>query len=145
MSETIFRNPIQTRATWLASDYSDPSEWTYRLNPEQVEEILAALAHAKAKGRALQTLTREDFPLPTLADTVHEWARELSNGTVHAVMHVGWVPQRDGSYGAQLGVYVKPRGRSGRAYMAAIGPFRRLIVYPALMRAIGRAWERRRR
>ena len=74
-----------------------------------------------------------------------EWARELSNGTVHAVMHVGWVPRSDGSYGAQLGVYVKPRGRFGRLYMAAIRPFRHWIVYPALMRLIGRAWQERRR
>jgi hypothetical protein len=75
--------------------------------------------------------------------TPTEWARELSNGTVHAVMHVGWVPKRDGSYGAQLGVYVKPRGRFGRLYMAAIRPFRHFIVYPALMRMIGREWRHR--
>jgi hypothetical protein len=27
------------------------------------------------------------------------------------------------------------------AYMAAIRPFRHLIVYPAMMREIGRAWR----
>ncbi len=75
--------------------------------------------------------------------TPTEWAREISNGTVHAVMHVGWVLQADGSYHAQLGVYVKPRGRLGPLYMAAIGPFRHYIVYPALMRQIKRAWDAR--
>ena len=75
--------------------------------------------------------------------TPDEWARELSNHTVHAVLHVGWVPQPGGDYRAQLGVYVKPRGRLGRAYMAAIAPFRHYVVYPALMRQIGRLWQAR--
>jgi hypothetical protein len=44
---------------------------------------------------------------------------------------------------AQLGVYVKPRGWFGPLYMAAIAPFRHYIVYPALMRQIGRAWDAR--
>ena len=42
-----------------------------------------------------------------------------------------------------MGVYVKPRGRFGALYMRAIAPFRHWIVYPALLRQIGRAWERR--
>jgi Protein of unknown function (DUF2867) len=40
-------------------------------------------------------------------------------------------------------VYVKPRGTLGDAYMAAIAPFRHRVVYPALMRQIGRAWDAR--
>jgi hypothetical protein len=42
-----------------------------------------------------------------------------------------------------MGVYVKPRGNLGEAYMMFIEPFRHFIVYPALMRQIGRAWEAR--
>jgi len=38
---------------------------------------------------------------------------------------------------------VKPNGLFGKAYMAAIKPFRYLIVYPALMRMIGREWRER--
>jgi hypothetical protein len=36
---------------------------------------------------------------------------------------------------------VKPNGLLGTAYMAAIMPFRHLIVYPPLMREIGRDWR----
>lgn len=72
-----------------------------------------------------------------------EWAAEISNGTVHAVMHLAWVEEGEGVYRGQMGVYVKPRGRFGATYMALIGPFRHLIVYPALMRQIGRAWDTR--
>ena len=42
-----------------------------------------------------------------------------------------------------MGIYVKPRGRLGALYMRLIGPFRHLIVYPALMRQIERAWDAR--
>ena len=72
-----------------------------------------------------------------------EWATELSNRTVHAVMHLAWVDQGEGRYRGQMGVYVKPRGRFGVAYMAAIAPFRHRVVYPALMREIERAWNTR--
>ncbi|MGA8364416.1 MAG: DUF2867 domain-containing protein [Solirubrobacteraceae bacterium] len=72
-----------------------------------------------------------------------EWATELSNRTVHAVMHLAWVDQGEGRYRGQMGVYVKPRGRFGAAYMAAIAPFRHRVVYPALMREIERAWNAR--
>jgi hypothetical protein len=75
--------------------------------------------------------------------TAEEWAAELSNRTVHGVVHLAWVPEGDG-YRGQMAVFVKPRGRLGVAYMALISPFRHLIVYPALMRQIGRAWDARR-
>jgi hypothetical protein len=44
-----------------------------------------------------------------------------------------------------MAVYVKPRGRFGRGYMALIKPFRYWIVYPALMQQFERAWDRRAR
>jgi hypothetical protein len=75
--------------------------------------------------------------------THDEWAAEISNRTVHAVLHLAWVEQRDGHHRGQMGVYVKPRGRLGETYMAAIAPFRHLIVYPAMMRQIERAWSAR--
>jgi Protein of unknown function (DUF2867) len=36
---------------------------------------------------------------------------------------------------------VKPNGLFGKAYMAAIKPFRYLLVYPALMRRLERDWQ----
>ena len=40
-----------------------------------------------------------------------------------------------------MAVYVKPNGLLGNAYMAAIAPFRHLIVYPPMLREIGRNWR----
>jgi hypothetical protein len=71
-----------------------------------------------------------------------EWAVEIANRTVHSVMHIGWVADDDeGGYRGQMAVLVKPNGRFGAAYMAAIKPFRYLFVYPALMRSIERDWQ----
>jgi hypothetical protein len=70
-----------------------------------------------------------------------EWAAEMANRTVHTVMHIGWVADEDGGYHGQMAVLVKPNGRFGAAYMAAIKPFRYLLVYPALMRHIGQNWR----
>ncbi len=69
--------------------------------------------------------------------TEEEWAAELSNATVHGVLHLAWVEQGNGRYRAHMGIYVKPRGRLGEIYMKLIQPFRLFIVYPALMRQIG--------
>lgn len=83
------------------------------------------------------------LPFRPIYRTDDEWALELSNSTVHAVLHLGWVPRSDGSHHGQLGVYVKHRGRLGRPYMAAIAPFRHRIVYPALLKRIERDWRDR--
>jgi Protein of unknown function (DUF2867) len=83
------------------------------------------------------------LPFTSLYLLEDEWAAEIANRTVHGVMHVGWVPDGTGAYRAQLAVLVKPNGLLGTAYMAAIRPFRHLIVYPPLMREIGREWRGR--
>ncbi|MFF2087586.1 DUF2867 domain-containing protein [Nocardia sp. NPDC058176] len=69
-----------------------------------------------------------------------EYAAEIANGTVHGVMHLGWV-RGDSGYHLQMAVLVKPNGRLGRLYMGFIKPFRYLIVYPAMTRTWERTWK----
>jgi hypothetical protein len=83
------------------------------------------------------------LPFVPLYRTDDEFAAELSNRTVHAVMHLAWADQGAGRYQGQMAVYVKPRGAFGKGYMALIKPFRHLIVYPALTRQTERAWKHR--
>lgn len=73
-----------------------------------------------------------------------EFAAEIANRTVHGIMHLGWVPDGEGGYRGEMAVYVKPNGLLGHAYMAAIKPFRYLVVYPPMLRQMERAWETRR-
>ncbi|MFS0912634.1 DUF2867 domain-containing protein [Microbacterium sp. 179-I 3D2 NHS] len=79
-------------------------------------------------------------PLYLLDD---EFAAEISNATMHGVMHLSWVAGGDGVYEGRMAVLVKPRGRLGRVYMAAIRPFRYAVVYPALLRHLERSWRPR--
>ena len=81
------------------------------------------------------------LPFSTLYLTEDEWAMEIANRTVHGVLHLAWVPDESGGYRGQMAVLVKPNGLLGAAYMAAIGPFRHLIVYPAMLREIEREWR----
>ena len=83
------------------------------------------------------------LPFVPLYRTDDEFAAEMSNQTVHGVMHLAWVDQGEGRYQGQMAVYVKPRGPLGKGYMALIKPFRHWIVYPALMRQIEAAWRAR--
>ena len=80
------------------------------------------------------------LPFTSLYLLEDEWAAEIANQTMHGVLHLGWVPDPSGDYGGQMAVYVKTNGLLGNAYMAAIRPFRHLIVYPRMMRDIGRTW-----
>jgi Protein of unknown function (DUF2867) len=81
------------------------------------------------------------LPFTPLYLTGDEWAAEIVNRTVHGVMHIGWVPDQAGAYRGQMAVLVKPNGLLGTGYMAAITPFRHLIVYPPILREIGRRWR----
>ena len=83
------------------------------------------------------------LPFIPLYLTDHEWAAEIANRTMHGVLHLGWVPDGTGGYRGQMAVLVRRNGLLGVAYMAAIAPFRHLIVYPAMLRGLGREWRAR--
>jgi len=73
--------------------------------------------------------------------THNELALEMANQTVHGLMHIGWVADETGGYRGQMAVLVKPNGPLGAAYLTAIAPFRHLLVYPLMLRDVGRAWS----
>ena len=110
--------------------------------PGESERSLAARLPDDLRGSA-RDVDLGPVPFEPLYRTDDEFAAEVSNRTVHGVMHLAWVDQGDDGYQAQMAVYVKPRGLFGTGYMALIKPFRYRIVYPALMRQIERAWNAR--
>jgi Protein of unknown function (DUF2867) len=73
------------------------------------------------------------LPFTSLYLLGDEFAAEIANRTMHGVLHIGWVQGGTGGYRGQMAVLVKPNGLFGSAYMAAIRPFRYLIVYPAML------------
>jgi hypothetical protein len=82
-------------------------------------------------------------PFTMVYELHDECAIELANKTVHDISHLGWVPTGNGDYELRMAALVKPNGLFGRLYMAAIKPFRYLIIYPALTRKWERAWQYR--
>lgn len=85
------------------------------------------------------------LPFRTLYMLEDEFAAEIANATMHGVMHLSWVPdERGDGWHGRLAVLVKPNGLFGKTYMAAIAPFRHLLVYPPMMRDVDRQWRARR-
>lgn len=147
-----------TRALWRLRDLLGAWFGLGRIHVEGAAEPDPLVGELPIPGTAAATLADRlpddlrgtgagaDFgslPFSPLYRTDREAAAEVSNKTVHGVAHFAWVDQGDGRYRGQMAVYVKPRGLLGRAYMAAIKPFRYLIVYPALLREFERAWRTR--
>ena len=66
---------------------------------------------------------------------------ELINRTVQAAALSALVETAN-SYRFDFAVYVRSVGRLTPLYMAAIDPFRKLIVYPSLLRSVRANWDR---
>ena len=117
--------------------WDDPHAGRRSTRPTLCERLPADLRDAPS-GPAFASL-----PFTSLYLLADEWAAEIANRTVHAIMHIGWVPDETAGYRGQMAVLVKPNGPLGVAYMTAVRPFRHLIVYPSIMREIERAWRTR--
>ena len=71
---------IEGPAAWRGAAL-DPRTWRVALDSEQLAGFEQALAAARATGKPLAALTREDFPLPpALAADVVRWRNELIAG-----------------------------------------------------------------
>jgi hypothetical protein len=70
----------------------------------------------------------------------NEQLLELINRTAHAAALSAILETAHG-YRFYFGVYVRSVGRLTPVYMALIDPFRRLIVYPSLLRSVRATWN----
>jgi hypothetical protein len=69
----------------------------------------------------------------------NEQLLELINRTAHAAALSALVETAD-AYRFYFGVYVRSVGRFTPVYMALIDPFRKLVVYPSLLRTVRATW-----
>ena len=102
--------------------------------PTLRDRLPADLAHSRVPDF-------EALPFSPLYMTDDEFAAEIANQTMHGIVHLGWVEDGEGSYRGQMAVLVKPNGVLGTLYMAAIAPFRHALVYPPMLRDVGRQWR----
>jgi hypothetical protein len=70
----------------------------------------------------------------------NEQLLEVINRTVHGAALSALV-ETPNAYRLYFGVYVHSVGRMTPVYMAFIDPFRRLIVYPSLLRSVRTRWN----
>ncbi len=110
----------QQRPAWTAESY------VHRLSP--ADRARSMVAPGTPDGRLSLLYRFED-----------EQLSELRNATVHAFSSLSIRPTSDG-YLAYLAIYAQPVHRFTRLYMRAIAPFRRLVVYPAIVRKVQSAW-----
>lgn len=66
---------------------------------------------------------------------------EIRNATVHGFL--AWaLTRREQDYVLYMAVYVRAVSRFTALYLALIEPFRRFVVYPAIVRTVQQAWLR---
>src|SRR5215472_15501163 len=71
----------------------------------------------------------------------NEQLLELINRTAHAAALSALV-ETVNAYRFYIGVYVRSVSRFTPVYMALIDPFRKLVVYPSLLRSVRESWNR---
>lgn len=81
-------------------------------------------------------------PFRVLFVSHREAISEIQNATVHAFSVLALVARPPG-YRLYWAIHVQPVGRITSWYMRLIDPFRRIIIYPAVLRHLQRAWARR--
>ena len=82
-----------------------------------------------------------DGPFRVLFVSPLESISEIQNSTVHA-FSVFVLLEYSSGYRLYWAIYVLPLGRITSWYMRLIDPFRRCIIYPAVLRYVRAAWER---
>jgi hypothetical protein len=126
---------------WLRAHIGALFGWDHG-GPAREAESYAVRLSAADRARSLAAPGTPDGQFTLLYRFQDEQLSELRNATVHAFLSLSIRPAADG-YVAYIGILVKPVHRFTRLYMGAIAPFRRLLVYPAIIRRIQRAWVER--
>jgi hypothetical protein len=122
--------------TWLGRLF----DWDREPPRASEESFLHRLSAADRETSLVVPGTREG-PFRVLFVSPRESIAEIQNSTVHA-FSVFALLERATAYRLYWAIYVQPVGRITGWYMRLIDPFRRVIIYPAVLRHIRKAWSR---
>jgi hypothetical protein len=78
--EGVLEDPPVVPAAWRGDELSASDDWRTRLDAGAIAELEAALVVAEATGKPTESLTAEDFPLPSLDAEIGRWREALSRG-----------------------------------------------------------------
>jgi hypothetical protein len=79
MSDRL-RQPYGGPTVWSAADVAARADWRYELDRVELTELDGALVHAKATGKPLAAIGREDFPLESTCASIARWMEVLQRG-----------------------------------------------------------------
>jgi hypothetical protein len=105
-----------------------------------VAETFATRLTTADRSQTLTPVGTRERLFQTVYRFKNEQLLEVINGTVHAAALSALVETGD-AYRLYFAVYVRSVGRLTPVYMALIDPFRRLIVYPSLLRSVRTTWN----
>jgi hypothetical protein len=79
--------PISDASAWRGADLEANRNWEFRLTDNHRAELKSALATVTRRGLDISAITADDFPLPTLVETLRKIATELKSGTGFSLLH----------------------------------------------------------
>jgi uncharacterized protein DUF2867 len=105
-----------------------------------VRETFATRLTTVDLSRSLAPVGTREGPFRIVYRFENEQLLELINRTAHAAALSALVETAN-AYRFYFGVYVRSVGRLTPVYMALIDPFRKVIVYPSLLRSVRTTWN----
>src|SRR5215468_9208241 len=104
-------------------------------------ETFATRMTTADRSRTLVPAGTREGPFRVVYRFDNEQLLELINRTAHAAALSALV-ERTNAYRFYFGVYVRSVSRFTPVYMTLIDPFRKLVVYPSLLRTVRPKWNR---
>ncbi|MGH7843049.1 MAG: DUF2867 domain-containing protein [Candidatus Binataceae bacterium] len=111
-----------------------------RATPGAIAESFAQRLTDEDRVRSLAPAGTPDGLFRIVYRFENEQLDEIVNRTVHAAALSALV-ESAAAYRFYFAVYVREVSRFTKLYMAAIDPFRKVLVYPALLRSVSAQWN----
>src|SRR5438270_9007028 len=81
-----YKAPITGPGVWKGSDFSHPSDYSYRLSRQTLDELDRALRRVRSDGKQIFSLTVRDFPLPSFENDAEALREEIQHGSGFVVV-----------------------------------------------------------
>jgi hypothetical protein len=113
--------------------------YVFEWDDEKCDDPASSYVHRLSESDRLRSL-EEPEPNGFIYTFEHEALAEIVNCTVHAFLVWAWEPAEQG-YTLYWAIYVKPVSDFTPYYMALIDPFRRLFIYPLIVKRVEQGWS----
>jgi hypothetical protein len=115
----------------------------FRLDAEPKDTLVASFASRltpEDRARSLVVSGTPEGPFRVVYRLEDEQLLEIQNRTVHAAA-LSALAERAGSYRFYFAVYVRQGTWITAFYMSLIDPFRKWMIYPAMLKQIRATWD----